>query len=348
LDESSKGIDELKAVLFPGNRTVTVGEVPDPRPGPDDAVVRVRASAICRSDMSLYYGQPIVGTHMGTVVPGHEAAGEVVEVGANVKSVKPGDRVAIHLAFGDLTCDECRSGYLMLCPRWQCLGFDVNGGDAEYVLVPSFNCMLIPDEMSFATAALSTDMVGTQYCTQEGLGISGADTVAIFGLGPMGAAAVMVATARGAKVIAIDPLPRRLQLAKELGAEVTMVPDDETIVEAVREHSGGGPRFVIDCSGNPKAQNWSLDVIAKRGTVALVGESRETTINPSDQLLRKLASVTGGWYFPIWQYAKIASFIVERKLPVERMVSHRFQLDDASTAFRLFDEREAEKVVFEL
>ena len=338
----------MKAVLFPGDRTAVVSEIPDPRPGPEDAVIRVRASAICRSDMSLYYGQPIVGTDVGTVVPGHEAAGEVVEVGANVKNVKPGDRVAIYLALGDLTCDYCKSGYLMLCPRWRCLGFDLNGGDAEYVSVPSFNCMPIPDEMSFASAALSTDMVGTQYSTQERLGISSADTVAIFGLGPMGAAAVMVARARGAKVIAVDPLQDRVQLAKELGADVALVPDDKTIVEAVREHSAGGPGFVIDCSGNPKAQNWALDAIAKRGTVAFVGESRETSINPSDQLLRKLATVIGGWYFPIWQYAKIASFIIERKLPVERMVSHRFPLDDAFTAFQLFDERKAEKVVFEL
>ena len=70
----------MKAVLFPGDRTAVVSEIPDPRPGPEDAVIRVRASAICRSDMSLYYGQPIVGTDVGTVVPGHEAAGEVVEV----------------------------------------------------------------------------------------------------------------------------------------------------------------------------------------------------------------------------------------------------------------------------
>ena len=120
------------------------------------------------------------------------------------------------------------------------------------------------------------------------------------------------------------------------------------MVELIRGLTRGGPKFAIDCSGNPSAQNWALDCVAKMGAVAFVGESRDTTLHPSDQLLRKLATVIGAWYFPIWQYPKITSFIVERKLPVERMVSHRFRLDEAKEAFRLFDERKAEKVVFEI
>jgi threonine dehydrogenase-like Zn-dependent dehydrogenase len=338
----------VRAVLFPGDRTATVDDIPAPQPLPDDAVVRVRASAICRSDMSLYHGNPIVGTRVATVVPGHEAAGEVVEVGREVTSVRVADRVSIHLALGCGHCAHCRAGYLMLCPRWRCLGFDLNGGDAEYVVVPAANCMPIPDEMTFATAALSTDMIGTQYSTQERLGVSGADWVAVFGLGPMGAAAVMVARARGARVVAVDPLPARRDLGRAVGADVTLGAEGEDVVGAIADHTGGGPRVAIDCSGNPSAQNAALDCVAKLGTVALVGESRETTIAPSDQLLRKLATVTGAWYFPIWQYPAIADFIVQRQLPVERMISHRFGLEDAAHAFRLFDDREAEKVIFEL
>src|SRR5436309_15610758 len=99
--------------------------------------------------MSLYYGNPIVGTDVSTVIPGHEAAGEVVEVGRDVTNVAIGDRVAVHLAFGCMHCEYCLSGYLMLCSEWKCLGFDVNGGDAEYVVVPAVNCLPLPPEMSF-------------------------------------------------------------------------------------------------------------------------------------------------------------------------------------------------------
>ena len=338
----------MKAVLFPGDRTAIITEVEDPSPQPHEVVVRVRASAICRSDMSVYYGNPIVGTDVGTVVPGHEPAGEIVEVGSAARGVSLGDRVAIYLALGCMTCDWCRRGYLMLCAQWRCLGFDVHGGDAEYVVVPAANCLQLPPEMSFAEGALSTDMLGTQYSAQERLGVSGANPVVIFGMGPMGLAGVMVASRRGARVIAVDPIQARLDVAREVGADVTIVPDEATVVEELRDQTGGGAETLIDCSGNPRAQNWALDAAAKFGKVALVGESRETTINPSDQLLRKLVTVMGAWYFPIGQYGDISRFVVAHRLPLERMVSHRFPLDDAAEAFRLFDQRQAEKVVFQM
>jgi len=337
----------MKAVLFPGDRRATVNELPDPHPGGNEVVIKVRASAICRSDMHLFYGDAHPGTTLGTIVPGHEAAGEVVEVGSSVHSVGVGDRVAVHLAFGCGHCEYCRLGYLMICPEWRCMGFDVNGGDAEYVAVPASNCLPIPNEMTFATAAVSTDMIGTQYSTQERLKVSGVGWLVVFGIGPMGAAAVMVGKARGARVVAVDPLQPRLDLAKELGADLTLVSSD-SVAEQIMDHTGGGAAFAIDCSGNPSAQYQTLACLAKFGTAAFVGENDEVTINPSALILRKHATLTWGWYFPIWQYPKIASFIIDRQLPAEKMISHRFPLAQAAEAFRLFDERKAEKVIFDL
>ena len=137
----------MKAVLFPGDRQVAVVERPTPQPGPGQALVQVRASAICRSDMSLYYGKPIVGgeaTATGQIVPGHEPAGEVVAVGDGVTAVAPGDRVAIYLGIGCGNCEFCRAGYLFLCPNWKCIGFDVDGGNADYIVVPAGNCLQTP------------------------------------------------------------------------------------------------------------------------------------------------------------------------------------------------------------
>jgi len=301
--------------------------------------------------MGLYVGDSaIVGgdaAGTGLTVPGHEPAGEIVEVGSNVQGLSVGDRVAGYLPFGCGHCEYCTAGYLMLCPDWQCLGFDVDGGDADYHLLPAANALPLPDEVSFVAGALMTDMVGSQYHTQQVLGVRGGKTVAVFGLGPMGAAAVLVAKAFGARVVAVDLLTERLELADRLGADVLVNNSSDDPVASIREVTAGrGVDVAVDCSGAPMAQNAALDAAAKLGAVAFVGESRKTEINPSDQIIRKLLTVTGGWYFPVHEWANIARLVVDRNLPVEELVTHRFGIDDADKAFGMFDRRETEKAVF--
>ena len=339
----------MKAVLLPGHAEVHLADRPMPVPGPNEVLVRVQASALCRSDMSLYDGVPVVGggAAPGTIVPGHEASGDVTLLGSGVTDLAIGDRVAIYLALGCGRCAACRRGYLMLCPTWRCLGFDVDGGDAEYLVVPAINCLPIPDTMTYEVAAVSTDMIGTQYSTQQRLRVSGNDTVAVFGLGPMGAAGVLVAKGRGARVIAVGRAGGRLDLATELGADVVIDAGSTDLVRQLRAAThGAGVDVAIECSGNPIAQNAALDATRALGSVAFVGESRSTTINPSDQFLRKMLTVIGGWYFATWEYPEIAHFIEAHHLPVARMISHRFELAAAAEAFALFDARQTDKVVF--
>jgi len=340
----------MKAVLFPGDRQVAVVERPDPVAGPGEVVVRTRASAICRSDMSLYYGKPIVGgdaTATGQIIPGHEPAGDVVSVGPGVVSIAVGDRVAVYLALGCGSCTYCRRGVPFLCRTWKCLGFDVDGGDADYLVVPEKNCLPLPHAIDYETGAVMTDMIGTQFATQRTLDVSGEDTVAVFGMGPMGSAGVLIAKARGARVIAVDVLDSRLAIARALGADMTVNSSESDPVAAIRDLTDGeGVPVVIDCSGNPAAQNAALDAAARLGRVAFVGESRRTEINPSDQFIRKLLTVVGGWYFPVWQWPEIARFVVDRNVNVAGMITHRFPLSEAETAFRMFDERQTEKAVF--
>lgn len=341
----------MRAVLFPGDRKVVLDEREIPTPAWGQVLIRTRASAICRSDMGLYTGlSNIVGGEAagsGLVVPGHEPAGEVVAVGEGVEWVKVGDRVAGYLPIGCGHCEHCRAGYFMLCEGWKCLGFDVDGGDADYHMLPERNALLLPNEISFVAGALLTDMIGTQYHTQKVLGVNAGMSVAVFGMGPMGAAAVLVASALGARVVAVDILGARLEMATELGAAETVNSGSSDPVDALRKLTGGrGVEVAIDCSGAPPAQNAALDAAAKRGAVAFVGESRSTQINPSDQIIRKLLTVVGGWYFPISEWDEICRFVLDHQLPVEKLVTHTFSLDEAAEAFRAFDARETEKAVF--
>jgi threonine dehydrogenase-like Zn-dependent dehydrogenase len=339
----------MRAVLLPGDRRAEVVERARPDPRSHEVLVQTKASAICRSDMSIYAGDPLVGAaHSGDalIVPGHEGAGLVVAVGSAVRNVRVGDRVAAYLPVTDGASEFAASGHLMLDPDWKCMGFDFDGADAEYFTIPERNCLPLPDSLSFEAGAVMTDMVGTQYSTQKRINVTARDTVAVFGMGPMGGAAVLVARALGATVIAVDILESRLEQATKLGATYVVDSSKVDAVVGIRAVIPRGVDVAIDCSGNPAAQNAALDAAAGLGRVAFVGESRATEIRPSEQILRKLLTVVGGWYFALPEWNEIVRFVVEHRIPVEALISHRFSIEDAPEAFAAFDRRETEKAVF--
>jgi L-iditol 2-dehydrogenase len=340
----------MKAVYLPGNKKVEIREVAIPQPGPGEVLVEVKASCICRSDLSLYYGNAVVGGQgAGKCVTGHEPAGVIQKVGPGVGLFKLGDRVAVYLAVGCGVCAYCRMGNFQLCRTWKCLGFTADGGNAEYLVVPERNCLHIPDTMSFVAAAISTDAFGTLYSAAKKLRVDGSFSVGIWGLGPMGSAGVLTAKALGARVVALDPIAERREFAAGLGADLTLDPMAADAVTRLAEFTNGdGLKAAIDCSGNGAAQNMALDSTAPLGGVAFVGEARETTIKPSDQLIRKQLTLIGSWYFAIHEYAEITRVITEHKIDLEKLATHRFRLDEAETAFRMFDERKTEKAVFVL
>lgn len=343
-------MDKMLGVIFPGDKKVEVREFPIPRPKAGEALVKIKASAICRSDMSLYYGNPVLageGAKSGQFIPGHEPAGQVEAVGEGVESIKPGDRVAIYLAIGCGQCEHCKSGFKMFCREFKCIGFEMDGGDAQYMVVPAEYCMKIPDEMSYIAAAVSTDAMGTLYHAQKRLAVSGRDTVVIIGIGPMGGAGILVAKGLGARVIAVDAVENRLALAKELGADdVINAKDSDTVAEIMKITGGKGADVAIDCSGNQYAENNALDSVRPHGRVAFIGENSKAAIDPSNQFIRKQISLIGSWYFPIFEFDEITKFIIDKKIDVEKLVTHTFKLEEAEKAFRLFDGKETQKVVF--
>lgn len=338
----------MKAVFLPGNKQVEVREIDPPKPGVGEVLVAVKASCICRSDMSLYYGNAVLpGVAAGKCIAGHEPAGFVEEVGAGVSTFRAGDRVAVHLALGCGTCPACRRGIFHLCPSTRYIGFTADGGNANYLVVPERNCLRIPDNMSFVAAAISTDAFGTLYSACKKLELSGSSTVGIWGMGPMGSSGILAAKALGARVVALDPIAERREFALRIGADLALDPQDPATLAALKEFShGDGLSAAIDCSGNPAGQNMALDAVRPFAKVAFVGESRETTIRPSEQLIRKQITLMGSWYFGIAEYAEIADVLMEKNIDLGILATHTFSLDEAPEAFRLFDERKTEKAVF--
>ncbi len=344
------GANRMKAVFLPGNKRVEIRAVEVPTPGPGEVLVAVKASCICRSDLSLYYGNAVVGGDAaGACVTGHEPAGEVAAVGAGVSQTKVGDRVAVYLGIGCGVCEFCRQGNYFLCAQWTCIGFTANGGNAEYIVVPERNCLKIPDWMSYVAAAISTDAFGTLFSACKKLGISGASVLGIWGLGPMGTAGVLAAKALGASVVVFDPLAERREFALGLGADLALDPTAAGVQDNLKAFTdGAGLTAAIDCSGNSGAHNMALDAVRPLGKVAFIGESRESTIRPSDQLIRKQITLMGSWYFNAFEYDEILRVLKSARIDLERLATHRFSLEEAETAFRLFDERKTEKAVFVL
>lgn len=340
----------MKGVKILEAEKVIIDDFPDPKAGFREVVIKVIASALCRSDMTLYHGTSVFDKKNPIdIIPGHEACGVVEELGEGIskEEIKVGDTVAIYLGIGCGNCSYCQAGWYILCPDWQCLGFDIDGGHAEYVKVPVQNCMKMPEGLSFIEGALSTDKFGGLYNAQKNLNVSGRDTLAIFGMGPMGQMGVVVGKTLGATVIAVDILDSRLDLAKRAGADYIINSGNQDVVREIKKLTKGfGADKAIDCSGNPSAQNDALDSIKKQGKVSFIGESKATKFNLSDQIIRKRLDVMGSWYFPIWEFPEITNFIISKKIHLDNLVTNVFDLEEAPKAYKLFDKYETGVVVF--
>lgn len=344
----------MKGVVLPGDKEAHVKDWQEQEIKDNEVRVEIGAAALCRSDMSLYYGDPLVGGKPpGEVVPGHEPAGTVVEIGSNVTNVEEGDRVALDCFAGCGHCQYCLRGEPNLCPDVEILGFDRHGGDAEQIVTPASTCHKMPDEMSMATGAISTDALGNLYSTMQQIGVDASDTVGIVGLGPMGLSGVVNADAFGAEVIAFEPVDERREKGAELGADHVIDPTEEDAEEEVNAITDGtGLDKAIDCSASEPGINSALDLVGKHGKVAQIGETgdKEIAIEPSEQLIRKKVEYVGSWYFKMWEWPEIAEFIVEEigNDRAEKIVSHEYPLEEDAVqeAFRLFDNHETQKVIF--
>jgi len=252
----------MKAVVFHGVGDIRVDDVPAPTiQHPNDAIVRLTASAICGTDLHFVRGT-MAGMKPGTIL-GHEGVGIVEEIGANVRNLRKGDRVVIASTIGCGFCSYCRAGYYAQCDTTEPAGGTAffggpeaagayDGMQAEYVRVPYANvgCVKLPDDVTDDQAIMLSDIFPTAWFGARLAEVDEGDTVAVFGAGPVGIFAVISAFQQGAgRVICVDRHDDRLDMAREQGAEVVNF-DAEDPIDVIRELTGGiGPDRVIDAVG---------------------------------------------------------------------------------------------------
>jgi threonine dehydrogenase-like Zn-dependent dehydrogenase len=340
----------VKAVVLRAPGEVGLDEVPDPAiQKPGDAIVAVRATAICGADLFPFHGLT-PGFEDGTIL-GHEFAGEVVATGAEVESVRSGDRVVNTSMISDGTCPSCRAGRVTQCAGRSLFGYSgvyprLDGGQAELVRVPHADRVLrkLPDEVSDVAAVFLADNLPTALDAVDRAGLADGDTVVVVGCGAVGLMAILCARGLAGRLLAVDGVPARRELAERLGAE-PVAPEDAA--EAVAAATGGlGADVVVEAAGSPGALDASLRLARGRGVVSVVGAHFEPDYPLNNGLMfeRELTL-----RFSIGDSAADGPALLRRlaagELDPTPVVTHRMALADAAEAYRLFDSREATKVV---
>ena len=348
----------MKGVVFLGERELEIRDFPDPRPGPGEVVIAMKASGMCGSDLHPYRASRKgsaaaslgLGGQGGPVIAGHEPCGVVAERGAGVTEAEApiGQRVMNHHYKGCGLCKHCRTGWSQLCPHGITVyGMTGHGGHAAYMKVPAFTLVPLPDELSFAEGAAVSCGTGTAWGALKRLGVSGRDTVAVFGQGPVGLSGTMLGAAMGARIIAVDVAPERLALAKELGADEVVDARGADPVQAIRDLTHGeGADAAIDCSASPDARRATVRCVRTWGQACFVGEGGTVTLEPSPDMLRRQVTLHASWTFSSVGQAECARFVADRRIPLKRLLTHEFTLDQAADAYRLFDTQTTGKGVF--
>jgi threonine dehydrogenase-like Zn-dependent dehydrogenase len=349
----------MRGVSFLGDRELQILDFPDPTPGPHEVVLEMKASGMCGSDLHQYRRPKTSGGANATglpanpdpVIAGHEPCGVVAAVGPGVseKEARIGARVMVHHYQGCTQCNLCRSGWQQLCQEVpvKVYGSNSHGGHAKYLRVPVNTLVPLPDEISFTAGAAISCGSGTAYSALRRMRLSGNDIIAIFGQGPVGLAGTQFAKAMGARVIALDVNPQRLQRAKEFGADEVVNPGSNDPVAAIKELTHGRyADLTLDTSSNPEARLNAIRSTKVWGTMCFVGEGGNVTIDVSPHLLRRQLTLIASWTFSNIIQAECAQFVVERKIDVDRLFTHRWKLEQAEEAYKLFDHQSDGKGVF--
>ena len=339
----------MRAVYFLGEGKLDLRERPDPVPGSDEVVVRMKASGMCGSDLNHLHGPLRTGAEL--VIEGHEPCGVVELVGDAVRpgEATVGDRVMVHHYDGCRTCRYCRSGWTQYCPNARTVfgGPDGDGGHADFIKVPAHTLISLPDALSFKTGAAISCGTGTAFGAIKRVGLSADDTVAIFGQGPVGLSCTMLAKAFGARVIAIDVEPSRLEMAEQFGADHVIDAREQDSVTAVRDltRHGEGADKSIECSANSTVRRQAVQALRRWGTACMIGVIGTIELD-SEELIQLQKTVVGSLTFSKNLQEECALFVAERGLDVESLFTNEFRLEEAERAYELFDRRQIGKGVF--
>lgn len=337
----------MKAAVLHAPGVIKCEEVPIPRLIDGEALVKVKAAGVCGSDIRRVM---VTGTYHFPTIPGHEFAGEVVEVAGEAGNVRPGDRVVVIPLIPCGRCDFCRVGDYALCDDYDYLGSRTDGGFAEYVKAPARNLIPIPDGVDYETAA-ATEPAAVALHGLRRARIEPGDSLAVLGAGPIGVLVAQWARALGAKAVyLVDTVEEKLELAKRLDflPENCIDAGKADPIQAIKDRTGGrGVSLVVEAAGVPATLKGSLEIAGKGGRVLLLGNPQEDVTLPAkliSGILRKQLTLCGTWNsefrpYPVNEWKLTLDFMARGLIKVLPLISHRFSLEDVAEAFDMMYHR---------
>ena len=306
----------MKAVQFQGVDKLALAEIDPPSIADDEVLVTLRSVGICHSDFELLEGRYIIPFDY-PIIPGHEWAGQVVEVGKDVTDFAPGDRVL----------GECVIGM-------EHFGFSISGAAAEFFVARPEWLHHVPDELDDTQAALVEPFSCAYFAAMRADNLNASDTAVVFGAGPIGLSCVAVASTLGARVISAEPNAARADISRRMGAEEVLDPTDAGFVDRVLELTGGrGADVVMEASGQPAAMAAALEVAGFNARLVNIGidvgrsaEARLGLIQSKQLQIRGTIGSPGVW-------PQTLRFLARTGLDLSPMVTRRFALDEAPDAY---------------
>ncbi len=341
----------MTGAYLPGDSTVVLRDFEVPAPGHGEVLLRMKASTICGSDIRCIYHE-----HLGKgpegyqgVIAGHEPCGKIVKTGPGCRRFSEGDRVIVYHISGCGLCNDCRRGYMISCTssHWRrAYGWQRDGGMAEYLLAEEKDLIALPDELSYADGAQVACGFGTVYEGLEKVGISGNDAVLITGLGPVGLATAALCRKLGAaRIIGIDKIAERMNLARDLKLCDEVIVSGPGNVEEVRKLTGGhGVERAVDCSAHDEARATAIRATRKWGRIVLLGEGGRVEFNPSPDIIHDQKTIYGSWVTSTWLMEELVERLVRWNLHPAELVTHRFSLPDVGEAYALMSSGRCGKV----
>ena len=322
----------MKAARFHKvNHPLVVEEMPSPKPKSEEVLLKVKACGICGSDIHIVY-EGITPTAFQPIILGHEFSGQVAEVGEGVTGWRIGDRAAVNCIVSCGACPNCLSGNEQICPQRHLLGIHLNGGLAEYAVVPAGNLARLPEEVPFDQGAILTDAVATPYhaLTRRGRLVKG-ESVAVVGCGGLGLHGVLLAKLLGAGlVIALDTSPIALERAGERGADVVCRTDREDPLEVIRKATGGqGVDLSLECIGLQQTIDLAVRVLKTGGRAVVVGlGSQNMTTLPPTEFVRRELTLLGSYAFTTREIEELIQLVQKGKLDLSSSISKRIPLEE--------------------
>jgi 2-desacetyl-2-hydroxyethyl bacteriochlorophyllide A dehydrogenase len=320
----------MRAAVYRGPGMIGLESRDVPRPGATDILVRVRACGLCGTDVHILDGQYPATSGIAL---GHEYAGEVVETGAEVNGLRPGDAVSVDPNIACGACPACRRGDVHLCENLQALGVTRDGGFAEWCRLPASQAHLVPQSLPLEQWAL----VEPLSCCLHGLdlaGIQSGDRVAILGAGPIGLLMVQLARGAGAALVLVaDPVPAKRELALRLGADEAVDPTTRDLTELLRQRAPGGADVVLECVGVTAAARQALELPRRGGTVVWFGVSPPGDTIPIEPyaVYRQELTIRAAFVNP-HTFSRAVALLAQGRVQGVPLISHRFDLAGVAEA----------------